>query len=109
MFIYSSVIQGSLSHGSKNGTEMVQSEMPKNLSLQLGGRNSQITEKNNCSVAALVVKEVQLAQPAMTLSKFILASSNDEIISALQLVSLSNGPPASGPGLAQFQPLVPET
>ncbi|PWA98338.1 hypothetical protein CTI12_AA020260 [Artemisia annua] len=101
--------KGSLSHGSKNGTEMVQNEMPKNLSLQLGGHNSQITEKNNCSVSALGVKEVQLAQPAMTLSKYILASSNDEISSALQLVSLSNGPPASGPGLPQSEPIEPET
>lgn len=108
MFIYSSVIQGSLSHGSKNATDMAQNEMPKSLSLQLGAHNSQITEKNNCSVSAFGVKEIQLAQPAMNLSKNILASSNDEIISALQLVRLSNGPPASGPG-PQSEPIEPDT
>ncbi|PWA50020.1 hypothetical protein CTI12_AA474990 [Artemisia annua] len=51
---------------------------------------------------------VQLAQPDMTLSKHIIMSSDDEIVSALQLISLSNGPPASGHGLPQSEPTQPE-
>ncbi|PWA80667.1 hypothetical protein CTI12_AA142870 [Artemisia annua] len=96
-------MQWVLSHGSKKSTQMVQEEMPKNLRLQLGGRNHHITEKNNCSVSALGVKRVQLAQPAMT--KHIITSTVDEIVSELQLISLSNGTPASGPGLPQSQPI----
>ncbi|PWA92343.1 hypothetical protein CTI12_AA079960 [Artemisia annua] len=61
------------------------------------------------SVSALGVKRVQPAHPAMTLSKHIITSADDEIVSALQLVSLSNGPPASGPGLPQSEPIEPET
>lgn len=95
------MMQGSLSRRRKKGTEMVQEEMPKNLRLQLGGRSRQITEKSNYSVSALGVKRVQLAHPAMTLSKHIITSSDDEFVSPLQLISLSNGPPASGPGLPQ--------
>ncbi|PWA54285.1 hypothetical protein CTI12_AA435810 [Artemisia annua] len=46
---------------------------------------------------------------SMTLSKHIIMSSDDEIVSALQLISLSNGPPASGHGLPQSEPIEPET
>nr|GFA05202.1 hypothetical protein [Tanacetum cinerariifolium] len=99
----------SLSRGSKKGTEMVQEEMPKISRLQLGGHNTQITVKSNSLVSTLGVKKVQLAQPAMTFSQSLLTSSNDEIISALGLISLSNGPPASGPGLPQSEPIEHET
>ncbi|GJT35234.1 hypothetical protein Tco_0925653 [Tanacetum coccineum] len=75
----------SLSRGSKKGTEMAPKEMPKNLRLQLGGHNRHITEKK------------QLLSICTWGEK------------ALGLISLSNGPPASGPGLPQSEPIEPET